>query len=404
MTTSQPIIDLLNNNKEFIYYDYNDIKDLIVIDKKIYVQIQSNLKRLKKTETQLKDILKQSIREALKLQQKDIILIKKEQIVIKIIKNIEKVENEKRCNGYSVDKIDSLYYEYFDDENSLKTFIASLSDDIFKYLFVRKQVNNDFYEKNVYAIIQRHILNELSDIDNANIEIKKGFSAYILRVNFLEIFSIISDNILEEISRRDGYLMNWLKYYNGQVLVEKNKRFEAPSIMNNEGQKYNPSAIFGTISMWYKTKEKITALKKRLHDVDNNLERLKINNLTPTQYKEELLKERRELEQYVSESNEKIKNLMDKKLLNKDEDLKYDINDEIQALRHDIKEDRVDIEEINSMISSLDTVNTKRLEEDKSRIEKDINREEKALKQNVKVYKSIHSALVKALTSKRKPI
>jgi hypothetical protein len=156
--------------------------------------------------------------------------------------------------------------------------------------------------------------------------------------------------------------------------------------------------------MWFKTIEKIKNLKKRLYDLTKQLDKLKINDLSPIEYKEELLAERREIEKDIYDANEKVKVLLDEKRLCKDVEKKYDINDEIQTLRTQIKDDKQDLEEINSQISSVDTVSTKRLEEDKTRVQKDIEREEKALKQNKKIYNSIQSALVKALTSKRKPI
>lgn len=404
MTAFQSLVNIVNDNHDLIDFEYKNIKDLTVIGGKLFREILIFVKNLEDNSIDKKEFIKKAIRTAFELEEQDLVLIKREQIVIKIIQNIQRDETEKRFNGYSEEEIERLYGEYFDNEKTLETFIKKTSYDLFKYLFIRKQVTNDFYERNIYPIAQNYIAKSLVDFEDLDPDFRKGFAGYILRINFVKVFSHISDQILESISYRDEYLMNWIKYYNGQVIIKHNKRYQAPSIINQEGQKYNPSALFGTIAMWFKTKDKITTLKKRYKDVNRNLEKLKINNLSPTEYKEELLKERREVEQSISEANERIKELIDLRTRNKDEELKYDINDEIQELRLDIKEDKIDLEDINSHIMSVDTINSKRLEEDKSRIEKDIAREEKALKQSYKVYQSIQSALVKALTSKRKPI
>lgn len=403
MTNFQALINLIVDNQDLIDFDHKGVKDLHVISGKLFHEIIMNVKQIKDKSIDKKNFIKKAIREAFELEKQDLILIKREQIVIKIVETISRDETEKRFNGYSEEEIEKLYHEYF-DEKSLNRFIEDISYGVFKYLFVRKQVTNDYYEKNVYSIIQSLIAKELVDFEAEGNDFRKGFAGYIFRINFVEVFSHISDQILEAISFRDEYLMNWIKYYNGQVIIKHNKRYAAPAIVNPDGQKYNPSALFGTIAVWFKTKEKIETLKKRLNDISKNLDKLKIHNLSPLEYKDELVKERREIEEDIYEANERIKELLDEKRLNKDEEKKYDINDEIQELRQYMKEDKKELEEINAQISSIDTISTKRLEEDKTRLEKDIIREEKALKQNDKVYQSIQSALVKALTSKRKPL
>jgi hypothetical protein len=403
MTAFQSLINIIVENKNLVDFEHKGINDLHVISGKLFKDILVNVKNLEDKSIDKKNFIKKAVREAFELEQKDLILIKKEQIVIKVLKNIERDETEKRFNGYSEEEIEKLYHEYF-DAKSIKTFIEGVSTNIFKYLFIRKQVTNDFYEKNVYAIIQNYIAEQLIDFDKEGESFKKGFAGYIFRINFVSVFAKISDMILEAISSRDEYLMNWIKYYNGQVIIKHNKRYQAPAIVNSDGQKYNPSALFGTIAVWFKTKDKILLLKNRLKDINKNLDKLKIDNLSPTEYKDELIKERKEIEDDIYEANERVKELLDEKMLNKDEERKYDINDEIQQLRLDIKEYKRELEEINTHVSSIDVMSAKRLEEDKTRVEKDIVREEKALKQTQKVYQSIQSALVKALTSKRKPI
>ncbi|WP_373069338.1 hypothetical protein [Sulfurimonas sp.] len=403
MTNFQSLLNLIVDNQDLIDFDHKGIKDLHVISGKLFHEIVSNVKSIKDKSIDKKSFIKKAIRDAFELEEQDLILIKKEQIVIKIIQTISRDETEKRFNGYSEEEIEKLYNEYF-DEKTLDRFLEEISYGIFKYLFVRKQVTNDYYEKNVYSIIQNYIARELTDFESEDHNFRKGFAGYIFRINFITVFTHISDQILEAISYRDEYLMNWIKYYNGQVIIKHNKRYAAPAIINPDGQKYNPSALFGTIAVWFKTKEKIETLEKKLNDISKNLDKLKIDNLSPVEYKDELVQERREIEEDIYEANERIKELLDEKRLNNDEEKKYDIDDEIQELRQYMKEDKKEVDEINAQISSIDTISTKRLEEDKSRLEKDIQREEKALKQNYKVYQSIQLALVKALTSKRKPI
>jgi len=401
MPNTNEIINLIHEKKDLIDFDYNDIKDLILIQNTLFQDII--------TLTQDKEEIKKALRSALKLDKKELILIKKEKIVIKILVNIKRnIIDEKnpsianRYNGYSMDEIENLYNDYFDEEY-LEEFIADLSYQVFNYLFVRKRVNNNFYEKNIYPTIQKIIVDSLDDI-NDDITLKKGFAGYILRVNFLEVFTYISEDILESIAYRDEYLMNWIKYYHGQVVVDGNQRYEAPYMINAEGQKYNPSAIFGPISMWYKTHEKATALRKRLEETNKKLSVLTIDDLSPKEYKKEVIMERQEFEKNISEINEHLEELMNERHDVKDNNIKLEINSEIKDLRHSLREYKTELEEINIELSSIDTNTSRSLEENIIRLDKALKHEETIIKQNTKLYFSIKSALIKALTSKKIPI
>ncbi len=397
----EKIIQLIQENEKLIEFNYNGIKDLIVIQNLLFSKIISI--------TTDKELIKKSVRVALKLHNQELVIVKKERIVIKIVINIHRREIDEtnpsianRCNGYSVDEIEDLYNDYFDTD-SLEEFIADVSYDVFKYLFVRKRVSNDYYEKNVYPIIQKLIVDKLDDFD-VDINLKKGFAGYILRVNFLDVFEYLAEDILESIAYRNEYLMNWIKYYHGKVVVDGNQRYEAPYLKNTEGQIYNPSAIFATVAMWHKTNEKVLTLTKRLQDTKDKIFVLKIDNLSPREYKKELVLERQEFEKNIAVINEKIEELMDERIFVKDNDIKFDINEEIQELRQALREDKAELNEINTEVTSIDTDTSRSLEENILRIEKNLKHEKSIIKQTTKLYTSIKSALIKALTSKRKPI
>jgi hypothetical protein len=225
------LINLIVENEDKVDYDHNGIKDLNVIDGELYKDIIEHVKQLKDQSIDKKEYIKKAVKEAFELEDQDLIIVKKQQIVIKIISTIKRDINERRFNGYSEDEIEDLYNEYF-DKKTLDNFIKDVSNSVYKYLFIRKQVTNEFYEKNVYTIVQSYIAKELVDFEDESNEFRKGFAGYIFRVNFIKVFSHISDQILEAISFRDEYLMNWIKYYNGQVIIKHNKRYEAPAIVN----------------------------------------------------------------------------------------------------------------------------------------------------------------------------
>lgn len=405
----EKITDLIHTNEDLIDFDYKDIKDLIIIQGTLFEKITALTSKIDDKEIDINELTKKAVRSALDLDNQELVIVKKERIVIKILSNIKRniIDEEhpskaNRYNGYSTDEIEDLYYDYFDTE-AIEDFIADVSYEVFHYLFSKKHVTNDFYEKNIYPIIQKIIIDKLDDFD-ADITLKKGFAGYILRINFIDVFTYISEDILESIAYRDEYLMNWIKYYHGQVVVDGHQRYQAPYMINPEGQKYNPSAIFGTVAMWYKTREKVSTLKKRLHDAKEKISVLQIDNLSPKEYKYELIRERQEFEKDISEINERLEELMKERHLTKDNDEKFEINEEIKELRHNLREYKAELCEINLEVTSVDTATSRGLEENIIRLEKTLKHEEASLKQNAKVYLAIKSALIKALTSKRKPI
>lgn len=409
MTHIEEIINLIQNNEDLIDFDYNGVKDLIIIQGKLFKDIIKFTSSINDKNINTKELIKSATRSALTLHNQELIIVKQERIVIKIITNIKRTSIDEnnptianRCNGYSVDEIENLYNNYFDEE-SISDFTEDVSYDVFKYLFIRKHLTNDNYEKNIYPIIIKLIIDKLDDF-HVDIDLKKGFAGYILRVNFITVFTYIAEDILESIAYRDEFLMNWIKYYHGQVVVDGNQRYEAPSLINSEGQKYNPSAIFGTVAMWFKTNEKVITLTKRLHDSKQKLSVLKIENLSPRAYKHELILERQEFEKDISGINERLEELLDERIFVKDNNLKFEINDEIKELRQLVREDKAELNEINTEITSIDTDTSRSLEENIIRIQKNLELEKSIIKQNTKLYTSIKSALIKALTSKRKPI
>jgi len=401
MTLIEEIINLIHDNHDLIDFNYNDVKDLIIIQNTLFQRITAL--------SSDKELIKRAVLSALKLHNNELLIIKSDRIVIKIINNLKRNQIDEqnptvanRCNGYSIDEIEDLYNDYFDSE-TISEFIEDISYDVFKYLFVRKKITNNFYEKNVYPIIQKLIVDKLDNFD-VDITLKKGFAGYILRVNFIEVFTYIAEDILESIAYRDEYLMNWIKYYHGQVVVDGAQRYEAPALINTQGQKYNPSAIFGTIAMWYKTNEKIITLVKRLKDSKDKVGLLQIDNLSPREYKQELVLERQDFEKNIHDINERLEELMIQRQGLKDNDIKFEINEEIKELRQMLREDKAELNEISIEVTSIDTDTSRGLEENIIRLQKSLTHEESIIKQNTKVFLSIKSALIKALTSKRKPI
>ncbi|MCW9027127.1 MAG: hypothetical protein OQJ77_07395, partial [Thiovulaceae bacterium] len=114
MTAFQSLVNIININQDQINFEYKNIKGLTVIDGKLFKDILDQVKLLEDKSIDKKEFIKKAVRTSFKLEDQDLILIKKEQIVVKVIQNIKRDESERRFNGYSEDEIAKLYHEYFD--------------------------------------------------------------------------------------------------------------------------------------------------------------------------------------------------------------------------------------------------------------------------------------------------
>ena len=388
---------MIDNNRELIEFNHKNRDDHILIQGEFRERLCNFVDAIEDEHINRNGLIKYVVKKAFDLDDRDIILNKKKQIFIKLLKNTKRrdiVEHEPseahRFNGYSEDDFQDLYDEYFDSDK-ITEFLQMIAEEVFLDLFKSKQINNKYYEKNIYPVIQQTMAQELLEFIDKNLDFRKGFAGYIFRHNFLEVFEYISDELLYQVYLRNEYIMSWLKYYNGQIFVDNLKQYVSPELITDKNQKWNPVAIYGNVTVWFKTKDKIYKAKQTLERIDKTLKGLMLDEQTPVEYRKMLLEEKVDIKKFISESNITIQDKIEEK---------YGLKD-AQKLAI-IVAGKKDVEDISNEISAVNTDKKyKKLQEEKLKVEKDIKREEKALKQNHETYDSIQSALIKALVSKR---
>lgn len=163
-----------------------------------------------------KEFLKLIIRLALNLSDSDIVVSRGGKFFIKLFDNTaKKTINEKdkdtaanRYDGINEENLESFYYEFISDRDNKKLFLL-IAREFVNIFFHKKKITNLSYEKRVFQYIQAIISKHLTSKYEKNDEFFNGFSGYIFRIHFKEVFEYIADFILDDISASTSYMIEF---------------------------------------------------------------------------------------------------------------------------------------------------------------------------------------------------
>jgi hypothetical protein len=411
---NEPILDafieLIEKNENDVLYDYQGKENQILLQKSLVTKITNFLnKNLSTEEHTIKDLLKAYIREAFELKNNAVVISKNGHLFIKIIdETVQKKVDEKdkntvknRYNGVKEEELQSFYDEFFEEKENKDFFLEVAKEFVHKY-FIVKKISNEEYEKNVFSYIHSITLDKLITIYDDEDGFFLGFAGYIFRIHFKEVFSYISELILDEIAISNRYMMDFLNYYSQDILVVKGIKYRVPHIEADNGLRWTVPSMLSIVKIYTKAKTTITELKKEKNDFQKRVQKFYVNGVSPIKSNELLQKEKAGIEIEIEQAIRSINILSDKYDISKNNEQKALIKEKIlkeQERLKELKEKKQAIlqkvvkqnglSEYISLQKELDTLNRK------------LQREKKILKQNEEAYNSIKSALVKALISKK---
>lgn len=402
------IINIIEENSDLIEYDSNEKKDLICMGKDLTLKLTHFTSHITNEEINKKELLKHAVREALELEKSDIVIIKKDQIFIKLfdMSNYREVsESEKntiaeRYNGISEEHLISFYKNFFiKDEN--KYFFYEVAEQFVDVYLLEKKIDNITYEKYVFSFIQAIIIEHLENLFDNNPEFFKGFSGYVFRVHFKEVFGYIANMILSEVSVSNKYMIDFLKYYSLNVLVIDGQKYKVPEIEAENGMKWTVSSMMSIVKIYMKTDESLEAILGQKEDLQDSISDLYIDGLSPMEYNNIITKEMNQLSQEITSLAKKLNLDIDSLDSSKNEQYKESLKNSIQDIRSEMQLKREKHAKLLSKMVGKDDLllynNTKKEIDALTRQEK---REEMILKQNEEAFISITNSLIKALTSK----
>ncbi|MCK4875940.1 MAG: hypothetical protein KAS26_08855 [Sulfurimonas sp.] len=403
------LIDIMEENEHLIQENYNFKKDLICIQKELTQELNHFIESINNEEINKKELLKFTIKEAFELNDSDIIIIKNNQIFIKLFddKKIDKVADDKketvanRFNGIDEDRLNSFYKEFFIKEEN-KDFFYFVAEEFVNMYFVDKQINNATYEKYAFSLIQSITKDHLvKSFDNSD-EFFKGFSGYVFRIHFKEVFGYIANFILAEISASNQYMMEFLKYYSLNIVVQNGKKYKVPEIEADNGLKWNVASMISIVKIYIKTEISLEIMKDVVDELEEDIRKLYIGGHSPVEYNNGLNKEILKISQTISHDMKKLNIYLDTIDSLKDKDEKTILANDVREIKegiHILQEDKEKL--ISNIIKPSTITQYSNLKKEIDSIRRQETRDKKILIQNKDGYLSIKNSLVKALTSKK---
>jgi len=403
------IIKIICDNEDLIEFEYNDKDDQILITKELVTNINNFVHNITNEEINKKELIKYAIREALELKESDLVINKNSQIFIKLFTHKKVADNKKntiasRFNGIDEKQLLAFKDEYFSSKNN-EDFFKQVAKSFVKIYLVKEKIDNDYYETKVFSIIQSIIIDKLINQFDNNEDFFIGFSGYIFRLHFKDVFKYIADSILDELSSSNNYIMEFLKYYSLDIVIIDGKKYKIPSLKADNAQQWNSISILSVTKMYIKTKKSIQRIISLFENKEDKIITYYIDDLSPIEYNSQLTKDIREVEEELNTNRHKLDITFEEMNASKSKDKKEKYQQEIKNLKQIVYELKKEMSDLaNDKIPQTIIKEYAELQRDLDALDKNYKRESKILKQNEEAYLSIKSALVKALISKKELI
>ncbi len=406
------IVDIIYDNETLIERNYNSKKDQIVLHKDILIQILHFLKKPEYESLDKKELIKLVVRDVLELSSGDLVLIKKEYIFVKLydekkrkkVSEAEQNTEASRYNGIDEEELKSFYKEYFSSED-IDAMFKDIAAIFTQKYFLDHHISNEAYEKEVFKIIQKLIIEDLSQDFECSLEFYKGFSGYIFRRNFKAVFNHISHLLLKEVAYSNQNIMEFLKYYSLNVVVINGRKYKIPELISDEGLKWHIVSIVAMAKVYIKVQEHLVEKDTTLKKLKKEIKSLYIDGLTPIQHNNKNFEMYKKLNILIQKNATKIEHTHDSLELSKTEDEKYNIEDEMDELKHEralLKDKKSDLQA--QKVKQMGIAKYEGLLNKVEVIQRESKSQQKILEQNQDSFESIKSAIVNALISKKKVI
>lgn len=278
------LIKCIRENRRSVEYPHNGKDDQIALLGKIRRKINAEIMETKE-KVNKKELVRYAIKQALGLDDKDIVLSLKKKFVIKLfnknsfVSSTNKTDNETRKNStlqINKDELQENYKEIF-HEFSIGDFLDEVMISLFEDKLSFKTINNNYYEQNSLNLIKNKITQNLGEYLSKNDEYLSALSGYILKENLINIHERIAIEIFELITDKNENAKNFLNHYTGQVYVENGQRYVIPEITTEDGKRWNINSLMSTSSVWLRSRSLLIKYKAQKKNIDQ-----KISELTPS--------------------------------------------------------------------------------------------------------------------------
>ncbi len=272
------LVEIIKENRTAIIHPYNGREDQIALSGKIRRRINSEIADSEESVNK-KELIKYAIKQALKLSDKDIILLSKRKYIVKLFQKVEKKEpvqsieqKPEKYHGYDIEELAEDYEQFFEDIDA-KSFIDGIVDKVLEDKLSFDKIDNFFYEQNANKIFKEAIEKELKKYleEDAQTFIE-AFADYIFRMNFIAIHERVAIALLESIVKKNQSAEKFLKYYSGETLLRHGKKYQIPYLQTEDGGKWHVASVISIASLFIKTRNKRDKYSIELNKILQELE------------------------------------------------------------------------------------------------------------------------------------
>ena len=406
------IVNIICENQNAILNNYKGKNDQIYIEGRLRDAIYEYVNSIEEEQISKKELVRFSVRKALELKEEDLIILKTDCIFIKLCDSTKKriiAKNEQntianRYNGIDEEEMIAFYNEHFSTKENENFFHIIAKLFVKKYLLEAKISNQD-YEKKVFPYIQSIITELLINMFDNCEDFFKGFAGYVFRRHFEEVFENIAEMILLEIAASNEYIIEFLKYYSLDVIVLNGKKYKIPNLETSGELKWNVMSMLSIVKVYEKAN---LAIKSMQHEIDKkNAELISmfIDGLSPVEFNKQNTEKSNALTSALIKCEDDLERYYDSLQITKDPNEKKEFNEDIKRKKEEIQ--RLKREKKTLIETQKQRRNINKfllLEKEIDSMNRALQKEKNILEKNSDSFKSIKTALIKALISKKRHI
>jgi hypothetical protein len=263
------IINIFERKSDFSPIDY-----IVSIPEAVRQPILENFLNCDNNMDRARQITRQQIDQVFTLDTKDIIFFLRGRITIRHYTLPNKIPDgvDKRFGGESVEDMETMYNAYFPKGawEYVEPILGEVLEDKLNFGVIDNLTFTRTFIPVFRSMIEILLLEILKKEDRSKLE---GFTGYVLRQQFHDIFVYTAKNLLEFVENRNKNAEMFIKYFSDEVIIDGNgNKIQKYAIVDSKQQRWNFSAILSIMMQYKQVKQKISVQQETILTAQNDLE------------------------------------------------------------------------------------------------------------------------------------
>jgi hypothetical protein len=294
--------------------DFSPLPYLVSIPEEIRQPMLDNFLKFDTNFENVRQTTRQQVELIFNLDVKDIIFFLRGKITIRHYTPPTKLPDgvDKRFGGESIEDMEAMYTAYF--PNGAWEHIEGILSEIIEEKLNFGVIDNLTFTRTSIPVFRSMIEILLLDIikkeDRAKIE---GFTGYVLRLQFHDIYIYTAKNLLQFVENRDKNAEAFIKYFSDEIIIDSNgNKIQKHAIIDSKQQKWNYSSINSVMMQYKQVKHKIASQKEAILISENDLNQCQNELVVEKNNKDAITDKLIELQEILNENEAAISRIKNK--------------------------------------------------------------------------------------------